>query len=112
MGLVLDFFTAQAEAQTPKAELLGFQREEHPMSEVAGKQYCANCGSPDVRSGMVTDKFLYGVAPDTVVLAAEVLMFKCVECGESYTGEQGELARMSAVAEHLRSQDAANDVYR
>lgn len=71
------------------------------MDEQISAQVCANCGAAGVQSMMTTDRFPYGVAPMTVELVAEVLMFHCLECGETYTGEQGEKARADAVNAHL-----------
>jgi hypothetical protein len=67
------------------------------MNDEDGVEHCASCDSTNVRSAMVTDKFLYGHGPDPIELSAEVLMFSCADCGESYTGEQGESARGAAV---------------
>ena len=63
-------------------------------------QACANCGAAGVQSMMTTDRFRYG-AEASVELEAQVLMFHCLECGETYTGEQGEQARAAAVFEYI-----------
>jgi hypothetical protein len=64
-------------------------------------QSCPNCNNHGVRSAIVTDKFMYGVGDAGVELSAEVTMFSCSNCGESWTGEQGEKARQAAVDKHV-----------
>lgn len=71
--------------------------------DAKGVDPCPNCGSRDITSRIVMDEFPYGVAPHSVMLKAEVVVFDCRQCNESYTGEQGEVARGEAVAAHLAS---------
>lgn len=70
---------------------------------MSGVDPCPACGSKHVAVDVVDDQFPYGVAPHTVMLKAEVLVFKCEDCGEGWTGEQGEVARTEAVNAHLAS---------
>jgi hypothetical protein len=64
---------------------------------------CPNCESKLISTDIVDDEFAYGVAPHSVMLKAEVLVFKCGDCGESWTGEQAEVSRGEAVNAHLAS---------
>jgi uncharacterized Zn finger protein len=69
------------------------------------EKYCPNCESTEISSRIVTEEFIYGVkgaTPPPVMLSAEVLMFECLDCGERWTGEQGEAARQAAVDAHLK----------
>lgn len=63
---------------------------------------CPNCDSKNVRSGIETDSFPYGVPPDTVTLRAITCVYECQECFLRYTDMEGEQAREVAVQDHLR----------
>jgi hypothetical protein len=82
---------------------LGSQPEEpEPRS-------CPNCNSHNTSSHMERDEFGYGVAPNTYVLTADVLVFECFDCKQRWTGEQAEGARQAAVDAHLAQKKAAED---
>jgi hypothetical protein len=95
--------SADAEGGTPdaapsiqdEAMRLGAEPEEHHSPT------CPNCGTVNIGSKMERDEFAYGVAPDTVVLTADVLVFECYDCKERWTGEQAEKARQDAVDAHM-----------
>jgi hypothetical protein len=62
---------------------------------------CPNCESRNITTDIIDDEFPYGIAPHSVMLKAEVVAFKCLDCTETWTGEQGEVARTEAVNAHL-----------
>lgn len=71
------------------------------MIDEEGATRCPNCDSSAVQASMVMDRFPYGTGPNPVTLEAEVQAFECVDCSQSWTGEQGEAARTAAVNAYL-----------
>jgi hypothetical protein len=61
---------------------------------------CELCGGR-AETRMRGEGFTYGAGADAVVLSATVPVTSCVDCGEAYTGEEGEILRHEAVCVHL-----------
>lgn len=73
---------------------------------------CAICDAEGVTEKLESQRFGYGVAPDTITLWAVVPVMTCGGCGESYTDYRGEEARTAAVDSYKRCQanlDAMTD---
>lgn len=62
---------------------------------------CPNCDSPRVSSCYETEKFPYGVFPETVWLTAVIQKFDCAACGCFWSEENAEHERLLAVNKHM-----------
>ena len=62
---------------------------------------CAFCGKENILISYGDEKFKYGVGETAVELTANMPVYTCQDCKESYTDCNGEDAREQAVKEHL-----------
>ena len=62
---------------------------------------CPDCGSGEVETHTVLDKFPYGTGARAIELEAVVPVRVCVKCGFEYTDAEAEDLRHEAVCHHL-----------
>ena len=62
---------------------------------------CPDCGSTQVETQFVADKFEYGSGANAVELEALVPFRKCNNCGFEYTDYEAEERRHEAICRHL-----------
>lgn len=70
------------------------------LSETEISGICDLCGGA-AETSVQTSRFTYGACADAAILSASVPVTSCTQCGEAYTGEEGEILRHEAVCEHL-----------
>ena len=66
-----------------------------------GPESCELCHTHGLKTELVRDPFVYGKGSDAVELTADVPVHSCSHCGESYTGEEGEIIQHETVCRHL-----------
>ncbi|TIO38194.1 MAG: YgiT-type zinc finger protein, partial [Mesorhizobium sp.] len=64
-------------------------------------QTCELCGAKALVKTIQTEQFPYGSGDDAVILTANVPVWSCIKCGESFTGGEAEDLRHEAVCLHL-----------
>lgn len=75
----------------------------HDASDVArtGAVECPDCGSVNVETRRLKDRFQYGSGSKAVELEAVVPFHKCANCRFEFTGAAAEDARHEAICHHL-----------
>src|SRR4051812_48974401 len=66
------------------------------------KLECPDCGSTQVETQLIKDRFQYGSGPKAVELEALVPFRKCIDCGFEYTDSEAEDSRHEAICRHLK----------
>lgn len=62
---------------------------------------CEFCGQPHARLSEAALEFPYGIGDDKVMLTAVVPVWKCSDCGESYTAEGAERRQNIEISAYL-----------
>lgn len=77
---------------------------EHNVSQRVKAQLieCPDCGSTNVETRKLKDRFQYGSGSRAVELEALVPFHRCSDCGFEFTGADAEDARHEAVCRHLK----------
>jgi DNA-binding transcriptional regulator YiaG len=62
---------------------------------------CPNCGSKNINTRLLVDRFTYGSGADAVQLKANIPFHRCTDCTFEYTDSEAEDIRHEAVCRHL-----------
>jgi DNA-binding transcriptional regulator YiaG len=62
---------------------------------------CPDCGSTNIETRKLKDRFQYGSGSKAVELEALVPFHRCIDCGFEFTGMEAEDARHEAICRHL-----------
>lgn len=71
------------------------------MMAEQGANSCAICGEAAVEKKVLTQQFAYANGGRDVLLTADIPVEHCLSCGETLSGEEGEIARHEAVCRYL-----------
>jgi hypothetical protein len=68
---------------------------------------CDVCDETEAFKYLSEAKFVYGAGEEEALLVATVEVTECRVCGETYTGENGEIQRERAVRDHIAALSGA-----